>query len=105
MDLKEQISDILGAQVLFAKASREKLTKERWQAILRCKEDFFNNRMEDPSKNPCMDQEVAASWMRSRRLGVNPYKVSTIPSEDKLSKVRDKHRQLIDITTKLILPF
>ncbi len=105
MDLKEQISDILGAQVLFARASREKLTKERWQAILRCKEDFFSNRMEDPSKNPCMDQEVAASWMRSRRLGVNPYKVSTIPSEDKLSKVRDKHRQLIDIASKLIQPF
>jgi len=105
MDLKEQISDILGAQVLFARAGKEELTKERWQAILRCKEDFFNNRTDDPGKNPCMNQDVAASWMRSRKLGVNPYKVATIPSEDKLSQVRDKHRQLIDITSKLIQPF
>jgi len=106
MDLKEQISDILGAQILFAHAGREKLTKERWQAILRCKEDFFNNRMDDPSENPCMDQEVAASWMRSRKLGVNPHKVATIPScKDKLSPVQDKHHRLIEVTSSLIDPF
>jgi len=105
MALRKQITDVLGTQVLFANADKEKLTKKRWHEILRCKEEFLKNPSADPSHHPCMDKDVAASWMRSRKLGVNPHKVMTIPNEDQLSKLRDQHQQLINVTHEQITPF
>ncbi|PLX99903.1 MAG: sigma-54-dependent Fis family transcriptional regulator [Desulfuromonas sp.] len=104
MALKEKISDTLGAQVLFADANKTKLTRERWNAILRCKEEFLNDENPDPSTYPFMDQDVAASWMRSKKHGVNPHKVVTIPTKDKLLEVRNEHARLIDITKKILVP-
>lgn len=105
MDLREHISDILGAQVLFANAGREKFTKKRWQEILRHKEDFLSNRVKDPGQSPFMDRDVAASWMRSRQMGVNPHTVVTIPDRNKLAEIKVKHHQLIQVVNVLINPF
>lgn len=105
MPLREKITEILGAPILFANADKEKLTKTRWQDILRCKEEFLNNPSMDPCNSPCMDKDVAASWLRSRKLGVNPHKVVTIPNEDKLAVLRKTHQQLIDIAYEQIAPF
>ncbi|WP_321365355.1 sigma 54-interacting transcriptional regulator [uncultured Desulfuromusa sp.] len=105
MAFRKQISEILETQVLFANADKEKLTKKRWQEILRCKEDFLKDPSADPSQFSCMDKDVAASWIRSRKLGVNPHKVVTIPSEDQLAKLRGKHQQLIEITHEQIGAF
>ncbi|WP_321532175.1 sigma 54-interacting transcriptional regulator [uncultured Desulfuromonas sp.] len=104
MTLRKQITEILGTQILFANAEKDKLTKKRWQEILRCKEEFLNNPSADPSDYPCMDKDVAASWMRSRKMGVNPHKVVTIPNEDQLTKLREQHQQLIEITCEQIKP-
>lgn len=105
MSLRKQISDVLDTQILFANAEKEKLTKKRWQEILRCKEEFLKNPSADPSQYSCMDKDVAASWMRSRKLGVNPHKVVTIPNEGQLTKLRDEHQQLIEVTHEQVAPF
>ncbi|MDT8899830.1 sigma-54 interaction domain-containing protein [Anaeroselena agilis] len=80
---------------------------ERWQALLQCKQAFLQDESEDPRRHPYMNQEVAASWIRSRNLGVNPYAVVTSPhmKPDELSKLLDQHRQLIDITNSLAKSF
>jgi transcriptional regulator with PAS, ATPase and Fis domain len=104
MDLQEKISNTLGTQVLFADDQKKKLTRERWNAILRCKEDFLNNQTPDPAKFPFMDQDVAASWVRSKKHGVNPHKVVTIPGKDQLSDVRKQHDRLIEIAAGTLAP-
>jgi transcriptional regulator with PAS, ATPase and Fis domain len=82
---------------------KELLFQERWQAILRCKEEFLQNQLEDPLQHPFMDQEVAASWIRSRNRGVNPYSVATGSHLDlqKLSEIFEKNQALIEITKSL----
>ena len=107
MGLTSHIPDIKGTQMEIFTISKETLSQERWQAILQCKEHFLNNASEDPRRYPYMNQEVAASWIRSRNLGVNPYEVVVSPnvSPENLSKVLDEHRLLIDITNSLIKSF
>ncbi|WP_371381688.1 sigma-54 interaction domain-containing protein [Sporomusa aerivorans] len=92
-----------GIQEIYCTINRELLSRERWQAILRCKQDFLQNEAEDPSKYPYMDQEVAASWIRSRRRGVNPYSVVTNSNltPEELAGILNKNRRLIDATRSL----
>lgn len=80
---------------------------ERWQALRQYKQAFLQNETEDPRTHPYMDQEVAASWIRSRQLGVNPYTVVTSPNlnPEQLSKLLDQHRLLIDLTNSLTKSF
>ncbi len=104
MGLKDQIKDTLGPHVLFADTQKEKLTKKRWNDILRCKEEFLNNQTSDPAKYDFMDQDVAASWVRSKKHGVNPHKVVTLPDKDKLPEVRKRHDRLIEITNNVFKP-
>ena len=88
----------------FITINSELLSRERWQAILQYKQVFLQNAAEDPRQYSYMDQEVAASWIRSRNRGVNPYSVVTgsnlCPIE--LSEILDKNRRLIDTTYALI---
>lgn len=100
-------SHIPGSKVDFFTNSKDALSQERWQAILQYKDHFLSNAAEDPSRHPYMNEEVAASWIRSRNLGVNPNEVVSSPnlSPEILSKVLDEHRMLIDITNSLIKSF
>jgi transcriptional regulator with PAS, ATPase and Fis domain len=102
----------INAQVNFftsdeALSSVELVSHERWQALLRYKQVFLKNEAEDPRGYPYMNQEVAASWIRSRNLGVNPATVVTRPnmSPEQLAKLLDQHRILIDITNSLVKSF
>lgn len=106
--LKRQCTaNILGVQAGLFTTNKESLSKERWQAILHCNRDFLQNEADDPCAHPYMDQEVVASWIRSRNMGVDPYTVVTSPnlSTEKLSETLDKYRQLIDITNCLVGSF
>ena len=87
--------------------SHELISHERWQALQRYKQAFLQNEAEDPRDYPYMDQEVAASWIRSRNLGVNPNNVVTSSNlnPDQLSKLLDQHSLLIDITNNLAKSF
>lgn len=86
---------------------KELLFQERWQAILRCKEEFLQNQLEDSLRHPYMDQDVAASWIRSRKRGVNPYSVATGSHLDlqQLSEILEKNQMLIEITRTLSQSF
>ena len=81
--------------------------QERWNAILQYKQDFLQNGSNDPCRYPFMNQEVAASWVRSRNLGVNPYSVVTSSNlnPEKLSEILEKHHILIKVTNSLIESF
>lgn len=75
------------------------MDKNRWQAVEECKERFLRDG-ENPYDNPYMYPEIAASWIRSKKCGIDPYaKVlgyNLKPHELK-TLIRDKHA-MIDIT-------
>ncbi|SMC37611.1 sigma-54 interaction domain-containing protein [Sporomusa malonica] len=88
--------------------NKELLSQERWQAILRYKQEFLQNAAEDPLKHPYMDQEVAASWIRSRNRGVNPYYPATTATKvslEQLSEILQANHTLIEVTKSLSLSF
>jgi len=82
----------------------EKLSVKRWQEILRCKEDFLKNRVDDPGRKVCIDSEVVESWLRSRQMGVDPHSIRTNTDSNKLAELRTKHQSLIQGVLALINP-
>lgn len=107
MGISGHMTDILGTKVNYFTNGQELLSLERWQAILQYKQEFLANDAEDPHRHPYMNQEVAASWIRSRQQGVNPYSLVTRPNlnPETLSKIIEEHRLIIDITNALARPF
>lgn len=75
----------------FSIDNRWPLTKERWEGILKCKEQFLINATTDPRNCTYMDPEIAESWIRSRHAGVEPG--APIFGEAISST---EHRQLLD---------
>ena len=96
-----QVSLLPGQHTLMF--NNELLSYERWQALLQYKQAFLQREGEDPRHYPYMNEEVAASWIRSRNLGVNPDNVVTHPNmtPEKLAHLLDEHRLLIDVTSSL----
>ncbi|MEL7568857.1 MAG: sigma 54-interacting transcriptional regulator, partial [Dehalobacterium sp.] len=82
-------------------------TKERWEKILECKDNFLRNKEYDPRNCPYMNQEVAASWIRSRELEIDPYVKVATPhlSLAEQEKILKDNRLLIDITRPLVNTF
>lgn len=83
------------------------MTKERWEKISRCKRDFLAGKIKDPRTCPYMDPDIAASWLRSREAGVNPFLPVLDQQLDKrdLEQNRKENRLLIEITKPLIETF
>lgn len=80
---------------------------KRWQSLAQYKQLFLQNETADPRNYPYMNQDVAASWIRSRNLGVNPNNVVTTPNitSVQLAKLLDQHRPLINIANNLANSF
>ena len=85
----------------------QSMTKERWEEILECKKRFLQNNDENPLLNPHMSKEVAASWIRSKKMGINPLKKATEPhlTPTEHRKVLNDNRALIDIVRPIINTF
>jgi len=83
------------------------MTKERWEGILECKKRFLQNTDEDPLANPYMSKEVAASWIRSRKMGINPFIKATEPhlTLEEHRKILEHNRELINIVRPIINTF
>ncbi|TWH45090.1 sigma-54-dependent Fis family transcriptional regulator [Sporomusa sp. KB1] len=83
------------------------VTKERWEAMTQNKERFLKNDLENPCNFPYMDQAVAESWIRSRRLGVNPFEplICKYLDSEELEMVLQKNKLLIDITQNFFNSF
>ncbi|MBP2656553.1 MAG: ArsR family transcriptional regulator [Firmicutes bacterium] len=83
------------------------VNKERWEAMTQNKKRFLKNESENPCSFPYMDRGVAESWIRSRRLGVNPFEppISKYLDSIELEFVLHKNKLLIDITQNLFNSF
>lgn len=70
----------------------------RWQAVEECKERFLRDG-ENPYDNPYMYPEIAASWIRSKKYGIDPYAKTlgyNLKPKELAALIRDKHA-MIDI--------
>ena len=79
-------------------------TQERWEGILEFKRRFLQNPREDPRQCPYLSQEVANSWIRCQKLGIDP-KGSIMHRQlthDQYQKILDENQLLINITRPLI---
>jgi len=83
------------------------LTKEQWEKLWQCRREFLRNPNYNPLDCPEMSREVALSWIRSRKLGIDPYKLvseRTI-SDEELEKEFEKNRLLIETARPLFKKF
>jgi Transcriptional activator of acetoin/glycerol metabolism len=70
----------------------------RWRAVEECKERFLRDG-ENPYDNPYMYPEIAASWIRSKKYGIDPYAKTlgyNLKPKELAALTRDKHA-MIDI--------
>ncbi len=83
------------------------ITKEAWEGLLQCKEDFVNNKLADPRTCSFVNQEIAASWIRSRQFGIDPHMDVHLPtlSPDQFEALLKENSQLINIVKPLIENF
>lgn len=68
----------------------------RWQAVEECKERFLRN-AENPYDNPYMYPEIAASWIRSKKYGVDPYREVlgyNLKPRELAALMKDKHAMI-----------
>jgi len=83
--------------------SQEMFSKEYWEGIARCKEQFVKKDI-NPLGNPFIRKEVAESWIRSKKYGVCPW--STYENfrltEEELKQAREQNKQLIQVAQPLI---
>lgn len=80
------------------------MNQKRWEGIVECKKKFLADKNYDPRRCPYMNQEVAASWFRCRKIGIDPYQSLQDRNlkKESFSKVLDRNHLLIDITAPLI---
>ncbi|UWG98224.1 sigma 54-interacting transcriptional regulator [Dehalobacter sp. DCM] len=83
------------------------ITQEQWEQIIIAKTRFLENEDEDPLKNKYVNKDIAESWIRSRKMGVNPYIKTSQRQLNALeySKVIDKNQLLVEITEPLMKRF
>ncbi len=80
------------------------MSKERWESIQQCKRNFLLNDCENHLNNPQLNPAIAASWIRSRSMGVDPYnEIVGLPLSPKdYEGILEKNRILIEIAKPLV---
>lgn len=48
------------------------MNRNRYRELLQLKDRFINDKGIDPNKNDILDEEIAQSWLRSKKKGVDP---------------------------------
>jgi hypothetical protein len=79
------------------------MDKTRWQAVEKCKERFLRDGA-NPYDCEYMYPEIAASWIRSKKYGVDPYSKNLgycLKPRELSALIRDKHA-LIDIASSFM---
>lgn len=86
---------------------RQPMTQERWEGIIKCKNDLVEGRINDQTACPYLDPEIAASWMMSFNAGLDPFKpINCHPlSPDSIFESRVKNSMLIELTKPLFSTF
>jgi transcriptional regulator with PAS, ATPase and Fis domain len=83
------------------------MTEERWHGILQCKKDFIDNKIKDPSYCSYMDPEVAASWIRCRKAGVDPlnWPLGEPLTIEQFERSQQENRLLIELAEPIFASF
>ncbi len=83
------------------------INKERWEGLKECKRKFFADASYDPRRCPYMDPGIANSWIRCRKMGVDPYQplLGRHLKKEEFSGVQEKNQTLIKITAPLLDTF
>ncbi|HEX3011919.1 MAG TPA: PAS domain-containing protein, partial [Syntrophomonadaceae bacterium] len=83
------------------------MTKERWEGIIECKKRFLEDKSYDPRTSHYMNPDVAASWVRCRKMGIDPHKpfLGRRLKNEEFAQVLEKNRLLIEITRPLVNAF
>jgi len=86
---------------------RYSLTEERYEGIKLFRKKFFASENEDARNCPFLPPDVADSWNRSRKLGINHKNIEykKYLKTDEYDKVVRENIDLIDITTPLFAAF
>lgn len=93
--------------IFYIDNSLKKMTRERWEGILECKRRFLSDENYDPRECPYMDPDIANSWVRCRKMGLDPLQTSlglTLKS-DEFNAIQEKNRMLCEITKPLFTAF
>ncbi|MBP2626580.1 MAG: modulated sigma54 specific transcriptional regulator, Fis family [Firmicutes bacterium] len=82
------------------------IAMEKWEHIQECKKRFLEYG-ENPLTSPYMRRDVAESWLRSHKYGVNPYsaKLGNNVSASQLQTILRENQLLIETTTPLFKAF
>ncbi|UWG96139.1 sigma 54-interacting transcriptional regulator [Dehalobacter sp. DCM] len=74
------------------------MTRKRWEGIVQCKQDFLDNKLVDPRESPYLSPEVADSWIRSRKAGIDPenLKLGKQLSAHTVEESQEENRLLIE---------
>jgi transcriptional regulator with PAS, ATPase and Fis domain len=85
-------------------SKRHVLSKECWDEILENRKTFLQSNTDDQRSYPRIAPAILASWIRSRRMKVDPYSevIGQRLSEDEHQKVLEESRLLIDIARPLV---
>lgn len=100
-------NELLAVEDVFPSEKNLIMTQERWEGIVECKKRFIAEKNYDPSESQFMNPEVAASWIRSRKMGVDPHKALLGRSikKEELVKISEHNRCLLDIIKPLVSSF
>lgn len=87
--------------------NRMGMTKEAWEGLLQCKDDFVSTKLQDPRTCPFLNREIAESWIRSRQFGIDPHMDVHLPtlSPEQFAAVLEENQQLIKIINPLLETF
>ncbi|UWG96342.1 sigma 54-interacting transcriptional regulator [Dehalobacter sp. DCM] len=79
------------------------------EELIAFRNDFILGKVNDPSSCPYLHPEIAASWLRSRNYGVDPYVIGQTLSKrlnnETFQELLDTYATLIDVTSALIATF
>ncbi len=80
------------------------MSRERWEIILQSKQSFLQDTDHDLIELPQLDHDILESWIRSRKMHVDPYNphVPKPLTTMEYSNILAEYRPLIDTTRPLL---
>lgn len=104
---KKEPSRLLVNEDTFSAEKYLMMTQERWEGIVECKKRFLADKNYDPSESPYMNPEVAASWIRSRKMGVDPRRemLGRSIKKEEFNHILELNCHLLDIIRPLVSSF
>ncbi|MDR1603773.1 MAG: sigma 54-interacting transcriptional regulator [Gracilibacteraceae bacterium] len=80
------------------------LTREHWEDLIACKKRFLAGDEQAPFKCPFLNHEIAASWLRAKRRGIDPNERQTKRqlSRQEYEALLARHHAIIEVAQPLL---